>query len=1127
MDKVLQFLELFLQTDKQLVEQNRLDILKRLCREESYYNPQMPRILVLGRFKAGKSMLINALIGKKLAAVDALEKTAWIARYWPAKKPFCYLQNRDDSIVEISVEEFVEKTESNQYSLHFLQGISRIDVGYEGEQNHFALIDSPGFGSVNTENEKLAMEALKDADLVIYAVDVKKIGNLRENSLIQEIRKSGVPMICVGTKYDGAITKHKNCEEIKVMIAEYTDFEEKDIFPVSAKEYFSQETDTDGGVKALFEFCNQVAVHNYIFRQNGASSRRFRVNNSLIQELQELQNELFKIQRAGNRFENEYDYARSRIRSELVDFIKDYVPKTLYAEYKENLIHMIQLINEKDMGENGMQIIQNMIPEGYMDRYWENLSVIVTNKMHELWKERLNLDREQTEEWRYLLQDMTMIRNMDMSYMGKFLQLGYDKELSERGVKLSFEVAALSSVYEAVLGVNAAQVVLSGALLSTGLPIMLIGCGLTAYWLKKRRGEAQQKTEDIRRVLNHNINHFADSVIDKCMSKMAAVDAHVKSVYMDYYEKEFRKYCPRNHTLEELMDKCNGYISELYEQTNNLVYYDENGNLAIDKLHKTENQLHTAMYELDRITVENADLKTKLERAEVETHEMQEERERAEEECRIATAQYRESERKLQETEEKADNYRKQVADSKKKEEQARKECKETQREYENAQKVQIRLEKELNDTKTISEAEKSGLRKELSHAKGMAEKYNQERLEAEKKVKRAQKERETAEMQERKAVKQLEVERNKRIIAQDKLDKANDKLGEKAMALETQFIENKKLKENLTESRKKEKEQERKIADLQKRLDEASAKRDSEYEERKIQIYKDLDAIIHNGKNKFVLNEEIHKEMEEFENLLFLCDTSYDNFLMDFSELLQLGNGFMDKHKKNIECLVDDRYIYTRLNEYRLYYGVQRDTNEVYISYIEAFIRNDEKSKRYRDCLRKVYILEDDQIRYKILDAIRSAKREILIAVPWILSNAWEKANRYPLSMQEALINALNREKNLRLIIVTGISGEDAEKSINELKTDNMVATMREQFKPYGDRVQIYNNCVIHIKYLVVDNTCALQGSLNYLSNQSIYAGDARAAESMQVTEKTGNVEDARLAVYRRANKVYTRLRE
>ena len=1132
MDKVMQYLELFLQTEKQLVKQERVVVLNRMCQEESYYNPKLPRILVLGRFKAGKSMLINALIGKKLAAVDALEKTAWIARYWPADKEFCYLQKRDDSVCEITVEEFVEKTESNQYSLHFLQEISRIDVGYRSQNNNYTLIDSPGFGSVNAENEKLAMEALKDADLVLYAVDVKKVGNLRETSIVKEIKKSGIPMICVGTKYDGGIAKRKSVQEVKEMVAEFTDFRPEEIYPVSAKMYLNQEEQSDGGMEALLDFCKNVAVQNHIHRANAASSRKFRVNNSLIQQLQDLQNELYKVQKAKNQFENEYDYARSRIRSEMTDFIKTYVPNTLYVEYKEQLIHMIELINRQGMGENGMEILQNMIPEGYMDRYWNHLSEVLMTKLHELWQERFALENDRMEEWKYLMQDSTMIGNMDITHMGKFLQLGYDKELSDKGVKLSFGVAGLASVYEAVLGVNAAQVALSGALMSTGLPIMLIGCGLTAYWLKKKKGEVQQDNIDIRLVLENNINHFADCVIDKCMSKMKSVDAQIKTVYMNYYDKELARYCPGNYTLEELLKECDKYITQLNVESSNLVYFDEKGNKAISELYKMQCELSEIIRELERVSQENKDLKNELEREKEKLKDLQKEKEAAQQEYQTAADNLYRANQKLKRAKQEAEHYKDVAKDYKEKEQTAKEEAENIKADLNNVSKQKKKLEVQLENSKTSSAAERTRLENEIAQAQKREAELKAACSKAEEKAQFAKRDKEAAEEQETQAVGKLQTARTKVANAERELGKANSALDKAKKKLDEQEKENKRLKKELQESWEREHNKEEQLEELQERYDRMCIGSEDEYVERRRHIREDLDGILHNGKNKFVLNEEMDPDLEQFENLIFLEEEQYRNFLQDLEELLQLGNGFLDKHKKNIEILVDDRYLYTRTNEYRIYYGVQRDTKEIFISYIEAYIKNDERSRKLRDNLKNIYTLEDDQIRYKILDAIHSAKKEIVIAVPWIRSKAWERANRYPLSMQNALINALNREPELKVLIVTGISEEDAEKSEREIMTDNMVELMRTQFKPYGNRVQIYNNCAIHIKYLVVDDTCSLHGSLNYLSNQSIYtdcecdvSGNARAGENMEISERPANVEKARFAVYRRANKLYTRL--
>lgn len=897
MKQILSFLEELTKVEKPLFKAETLAELKYMCRNVSYYNQDIPRILVIGRFKAGKSMLINALAGEKIAAVDALEKTAWIARYWPNEEEFCYYHKKDGSMQEVSVSEFIENTEEDKYPLTFLSEIGRIDVGYQKKEDYFALIDTPGFGSVNEENEKLALDSLKDADIVIYAVDVNKLGNLREEAIVSQIRESGIPMICVGTKYDGDIAHKKNREEVKKMVAKYTPFAEEEIYPVSAKNHMNPTMGKDEGLEELLTFCRQLSVENHVYRRKAEQSKRYSTNCRLTMCLQYLQTELERVQWTRKCFEQEYDYTRSRIRSEMAAFIRKYVSETLYAEYKEELVQTIHRINEQNLGEKGLEMLQNLIPEGYMENYWETLKEQILRKMHELWVEKYKVPSAELMELRGLFQKSEVLRNMDVTQMESLLQLGYSKELSEKGLKLSLGVAGLTSVYEAVFGINAAQVALFGAVFSTGLPIFLIGCGLTTFWLKRRNKSEKNETIDVQKVLERNIAQFAEGVIDSCLNKVEQLDMHLKGICIAAYDKELQASFPKMHSMDYLKEKCQNYLFELTKEQEFLWFFD-----------------------------------TELE-------------------------------------------------------------------------KVYQEMQNNVCEPKDI-------------------------------------------------------------------------------------------------------------------------------YRERCKRINHDLDEIIHDGHNKYALNGGLSSRLGQFENLIFLEEEPYAHFLEDLRELLCVGKSFASKHKKEICSLVEERYIYTRRKEYRIYYGVKDDTKEIEIHYIEAYIKDTKRNRELRYDLANVYPLTDDQIRYKMFDAILSAKKEILVEIPWIMRAAWEKRNSYPMSMKEVFETILQKEPNVKLVIVTGYSVSDKDSTAKKNDTDEMVKYLTDEFSKYKNRVVIYNPCEIHEKCLAVDDTCLMYGSLNYLSNQGIYSDEkinggsrGRAGEGMAVNECPDNVERMRKVVYERAGQVYQRL--
>ena len=89
----------------QQAAEHAADKLARLQNER----PERVHVLVLGEFKAGKSTLINALVGRVVAAVDVFEMTQAVCRIVPQTggKEEVILQNKNGHKTKtVSLDEF-------------------------------------------------------------------------------------------------------------------------------------------------------------------------------------------------------------------------------------------------------------------------------------------------------------------------------------------------------------------------------------------------------------------------------------------------------------------------------------------------------------------------------------------------------------------------------------------------------------------------------------------------------------------------------------------------------------------------------------------------------------------------------------------------------------------------------------------------------------------------------------------------------------------------------------------------------------------------------------------------------------------------------------------------------------
>jgi 50S ribosome-binding GTPase len=155
------------------------------------------RVAIAGRVKVGKSTLLNALVGERLAPTDAGECTRVVAEYRRG-------QGRQIQAVlhDGGTRPLVWRRSEGALDIE-LDGVSEDDIGYIDVEwptsalAEVSLIDTPGLGSLRSENSRRTQEFLEPdspdadggADAVIYLmrhlhrVDVEFLGAFMDRSI--------------------------------------------------------------------------------------------------------------------------------------------------------------------------------------------------------------------------------------------------------------------------------------------------------------------------------------------------------------------------------------------------------------------------------------------------------------------------------------------------------------------------------------------------------------------------------------------------------------------------------------------------------------------------------------------------------------------------------------------------------------------------------------------------------------------------------------------------------------------------------------------------------------------------------------------------------------------------------
>ena len=122
------------------------------------------RVAIAGRTKAGKSTLLNALVGERLAATDASECTRIVTWYRNALGYRVVAELRPTGTAELR---FSRHDGALRIDLGELEpeAIERIDVGWPSRKlAELTLIDTPGLGSADADVSSRTADALLDGD---------------------------------------------------------------------------------------------------------------------------------------------------------------------------------------------------------------------------------------------------------------------------------------------------------------------------------------------------------------------------------------------------------------------------------------------------------------------------------------------------------------------------------------------------------------------------------------------------------------------------------------------------------------------------------------------------------------------------------------------------------------------------------------------------------------------------------------------------------------------------------------------------------------------------------------------------------------------------------------------------
>ena len=169
-------------------------------------------LTVIGQFSAGKSRLINNLLGSEVLPVHTTETTAIVTFIKYGDEEQATVIHRDGSCEDVSIEQAKQMWQSGE-DANKLENIASIHITFPSDllKNGLVIADTPGINTIIEKHITETQNIISNSDRILYVMG--KPFTESDKDFIRIIEDNGVNVILVRTHMDEVKLNEENAAE--------------------------------------------------------------------------------------------------------------------------------------------------------------------------------------------------------------------------------------------------------------------------------------------------------------------------------------------------------------------------------------------------------------------------------------------------------------------------------------------------------------------------------------------------------------------------------------------------------------------------------------------------------------------------------------------------------------------------------------------------------------------------------------------------------------------------------------------------------------------------------------------------------------------------------------------------